>query len=87
MAKDFDPQKTTVQVDQWTGQRVREVFNPATGGKIFVAYIEGDNPAIPNMLTQIENLSDNFRKLSWDVTAEPDCKASVDVRVTVRTDA
>ena len=86
MTQDFDPQKTTIQVDQWEKNRKRKTFFPAVGNKIVVAYIEGDNPAILAKLAEIEALSDTFKKFMWTPSAEPDCHASVDVRVIARTD-
>ena len=88
MAADFDPQKTTQQVDVWTGQRVRNTFYPAVGNAVAVVYIDASSnkAAINALLAQIEPLADTFVKKVWIPDAEVDCKASVDVRVTVRTD-
>ena len=83
---DFNPQKTIVEVPQWENNRKRKTFSPTVGNKIAVVYIEGSNAAILTKLAEIKALSDNFQKYTWAVTTEPDCQASVDVRVIVRTD-
>jgi len=88
MADDFNPQKTIETIEVWTGQRLRKVFSPAVGSRIAVVYIEAsDNISQINaLLSQLEPLGDEFNKVLWTTSAEPDCEPSVDVRVTVRTD-
>lgn len=85
---DFNPQKTIEQIERWTGQRVRKTFYPTEGSKVAVVYIEASvqAPTISAKLAEIKALSDEFKQLVWTPTAEVDCRPSVDVRVTVKTD-
>ena len=87
---DFNPQMTTVELEQWTGQKAPQLIRfPAVGSTVAMVYIEasGSNrAAILAKLDEIDALSDDFVKRTRTPSAEPGKKASVDVRVTVRTE-
>lgn len=85
---DFNPQKTIEQIERWTGQRVRKTFYPPGGSKVTAVYIQAtvNAAAINAKLADIEALADEYKGLTWTPSAIDDCRPSVDVRVTVRTD-
>ena len=86
--EDFDPQKSLVEVEHWTGRHVGGVFHPQIGDKVAVVYVEASLASageINNLLGQVEAKAKVFRKLVWTPKAETGCKPRVEVMATART--
>lgn len=89
MASDFDPVKTQVQVDQWSGHLARATVYPTVGGVCAVAYIDAapgaDLGAINTKLTEIAALSGvTLGKKVWENVTGTTPK--MEIRVIARTE-
>jgi len=82
---DFDIQRTTIEIEQVTGNKVYEVYNPAVGSNVAVVYIESstNGDAIDSKLAEIDALADNTAKKVWTAAALPTKLPEVSVRVIV----
>ena len=89
MPDDFNPQKTTDEIERWEDQRKRKTFYPPVGSCCYMLYVNCSAPhqaAIQAQIDAIANQADEVAQLTWHPTAEPDHDPSVDLRVTVRKD-